>query len=95
MENFMWAIILILGTIAFAFVFFKCNITYIGCGGIIFVWGLCVLGVGIVISIIGEIAGGLFSIAWVLIKLGAIVATVITIGKYIRNKLNGVDSKEN
>lgn len=93
MENFIWIITLILGTITFAWVFLKCEITYFGCGGIIAVWGLCILGVGIIVGIIGEVAGGLFSIIWFLIKVGIIIAIISSIGKYIYNKVKGLSNK--
>lgn len=89
MDNLLWIITFILGTVTFAGVFLKCEITYIGCGGIIAVWGLCILGVGIIVSIIGEVAGGLFSIIWFLIKVGIIIIIVSSAGKYIYNKIKG------
>lgn len=93
MDNFLWVIILILGTITFAWVFLKCEITYFGCGGITAVWGFCILVVAIIVGIIGEVAGGLFSIIWLLIKVGLIIATVGSAGMYIYNKIKGVDNK--
>ncbi len=95
MDNFLWVITLILGTITFAWVFFKCDIVCFGCGGIIVVWGLCVLVVGIVVGILGEVAGGLFSIIWFLIKAGIIIAIIGSIGMYIYNKVKGLGNKEN
>lgn len=93
MDNFLWVIIVILGTITFAWVFLKCEITYFGCSGIIAVWGLCILGVGIIVSIVGEVTGGLFSIVWFLIKVGFIITIVVSVGKYIYNKVKGADNK--
>lgn len=89
MDNLLWIITFILGTATFAGVFLKCEITYFGCGGIIAVWGLCILGVGIIVGIIGEVAGGLFSIIWFLIKVGIIITIVGSASKYIYNKMKG------
>lgn len=93
MDNFLWIITLILGTITFACVFLKCEITYFGCGGIIAVWGVCILGAGIIVGIIGEFAGGLFSIIWFLLKAGIIIAIISLIGEYIYNKVKGLSNK--
>lgn len=89
MDNFLWIITLILGTITFAWVFFKCEITYFGCGGIIAVWGVCVLGAGIIVSILGVVAGGFFSIIWVLIRITFIITIVGIIGRYVYTKIRG------
>lgn len=91
----MWAIILILGTITFAWVFLKCDIMYFGCGGVIAVWGLCVLAVGIIVSILGEVAGGLLGIIWFIAKIGFIMTIICSLGTYIFNKVKGTSNKQN
>lgn len=65
------------------------NIVHFGFGAMASMWfGCCIVAVFIV-NFLGGIVGGLFSVIWALIKVGAIIAIIGAIGRFIYTKIKG------
>ncbi|WP_411169274.1 hypothetical protein ACH36K_01505 [Clostridium sp. MB05] len=86
MGNFIWIVILILGTIVSIGVYSKLDIPYMGCSGMIAIWAGSVFVVGSIVTILGELMGGVFSLIWFLIRLALIIGVIGSIGYYLYNK---------
>ncbi|MBE6054185.1 MAG: hypothetical protein E7212_09780 [Clostridium sartagoforme] len=86
MGNFTWIIILILGSIIFLGLYSRLEISHRGCGRMIAIWAGCVLVVGLVLTILTELVGGVFSVLWFLIRLALMIGVVGYIGYYLYNK---------
>lgn len=77
------------GTVIFMLLHKLFDIVHFGFGAMASMWFGCCIVAAFIVNILGGIFGGLFSIIWFLIKVGAIIAILGAIGKFIYNKLNG------
>lgn len=64
------------------------DIVHFGFGAMASMWFGCCIVVAFAVNFLGGIVGGLFSAVWFLIKIGAIIAIVSVIGRFIYSKLN-------
>jgi hypothetical protein len=77
------------GTVIFMLLHKIFNIVHFGFGAMASMWFVCCIVAAFIVNFLGGIVGGLFSVIWFLIKVGAIIAIIGSIGKFIYNKLNG------
>lgn len=77
------------GTVIFMLLHKIFNIIHFGFGAMASMWFVCCIVVAFIVNFLGGILGGLFAGIWFLIKVGAIIAIIGAIGKFIYNKLNG------
>ncbi|MPM85918.1 hypothetical protein SDC9_133001 [bioreactor metagenome] len=79
---------LIGGTFIFLLLHKLFDIIHFGFGAMISMWFICVVVAAFIVNILG-------GVAWFVIKLGAMIAMVVWIGKNIYYKIKGIDNEEN
>lgn len=76
------------GTVIFMLLHKIFNIVHFGFGAMASMWFICCIVAAFIVNFLGGIVGGIFSVIWFLIKVGAIITIIGAIGKFIYNKLN-------
>ncbi|WP_326512192.1 hypothetical protein [Clostridium intestinale] len=76
------------GTVIFMLLHKIFDIIHFGFGAMASMWFVCCIVAAFIVNFLGGIVGGIFSVIWFLIKVGAIIAIIVTIGKFIYGNLN-------
>jgi hypothetical protein len=80
---------IIVGTVIFLLLHKIFDVVHFGFGAMASMWFTCCIVAAFVVNFLGGIVGGLFSVIWFLIKVGAIIAIIGGIGKFIYSKIKG------
>lgn len=80
------------GTVIFMLLHKIFDIVHFGFGAMATMWFFCCVVTAFIVNFLGGIVGGLFSIIWFLIKVGAIFAIIGAIGNFIYTKIKGSNS---
>ncbi|MFR8044382.1 MAG: hypothetical protein ACLU7E_20030 [Clostridium butyricum] len=85
---------LLIGTGIFIGINTILEIWYFGFGALIGEWFECVIVAAFIVKFLGGIVGGIFSIIWLLIKIGLSISVISYIGMFIYKKIKGNKAEE-
>lgn len=69
------------------------DIVHFGFGAMVTFWFFCCVVAAFIVNIFGGLVGGIFTVIWLLIRVGIIIAIIGSIGKWIYNKVKGGGKK--
>jgi len=81
------------GTVIFMLLHKTFDIVHFGFGAMASMWFMCCIVAAFIVNLLGGIVGGVFSVLWLLIKIGIIIAIIGSIVKYIYDKVKGLYNK--
>lgn len=81
------------GTAIFMLLHKMFDIVHFGLGAVITFFFFCCVAAAFVVNLIGGLVGGIFSVAWFLVRIGIAIAVIASIGKYIYSKVKGIGKK--